>query len=98
MIRINALTLAKILRMLWDGPQTIGDMIEETGMHDCTIRNHLKALRRENLVYVCGWRMDSRGVPQVAVYRLTPDHYDVDRPHAKPDPRRIKRIADRVAA
>lgn len=69
-IRINALSFAKLMRCIMDGPSTISDAQEETGMHYVTTRRYLKALHRERVIHVCGWEPDVRGRPVIIVYAL----------------------------
>lgn len=68
--KTNAIAFAKLIGALHDGPCTILEMVEVTGLHRVTIEGQLRALRREGLVHICGWEKDRRGRYQVKVFLL----------------------------
>ncbi len=70
MVKVNAMSFAKMMRCLLDGPSTIRDVMHETGLHYVTVREYLAALHREEVIHICAWDRDSRNVPTIKVYAL----------------------------
>lgn len=69
-VKVNALSFAKMLRCLTDGPSTIRDVMHETGLHYVTTRDYLTALHKEGVIHICAWDRDSRNGPTIKVYAL----------------------------
>jgi hypothetical protein len=67
-LRINALSVAKMMVALQQGPCTAADLIEISGLCRVTVRQYLQALHREGGCYVFGWEKNSRGADCRAVY------------------------------
>lgn len=60
-IKVNALSYAKLLRELHEGPYSFAELAENTGLHYHTIRDYVNALHRERLVHIFAWDKDSYG-------------------------------------
>ena len=69
MIRINAISLSKLVAALVAGPCTYAELEEETGLHVVTLRRYVKAFRREGLLHIGGWEKDPRGRDQIAIFK-----------------------------
>ena len=67
--RINAISHAKLLRALVDGPATAHELAAESGLSEWTVASHLRSFEEELLVHVCGWEQDSLGRDQTAIYK-----------------------------
>lgn len=89
MIRINALSFAKLVRCLTDGPSRIQDVADETGLHYVTARRYLKALHREHVIHISGWENDSRGRANQVVYAMG-DKADAKRPRLSDAERQVR--------
>lgn len=61
MIKIGALTYAKLVRELVEGPWTFIDMATNTGLHYHTVREYVNALHKEGLIHIAGWEKDRWG-------------------------------------
>lgn len=68
--RITHITLAKTLKMLLDGPATVHEIAEVTGVMPRTAAEWMRALRKESCVHISGWVPDSRGRDATAVFSL----------------------------
>jgi predicted ArsR family transcriptional regulator len=79
-IRINALSFAKLVRCVVDDPATADEAAEETGLHPKTASRYLRALHRERLIHVCQWEKDALGRDRIPVYAFGSKR---DRPKAK---------------
>lgn len=77
--KINALTFAKLMAALLEGDYTLRELAEETGLHYVSVLRYCRALRRENVVHVAGWRPDARGNMTMVVYRVG-NRADVPKP------------------
>lgn len=80
MRRINAISAAKLMRALIDGPSTIHELTDACGLHLLTVRKYVLALRDEGVCCVAAWEQDNRGVVCVHAYGLG----DTDVPRPKP--------------
>lgn len=85
----NATAFAVFIEHLLDGPCTVFEFQEASGMHLNTIRKVLRILRRHKRIYVAGWDDDSMGRKTIAAWALG------DKPDAKRPPR--KTAAERSA-
>jgi predicted ArsR family transcriptional regulator len=68
--RITHITLAKTLRVLLDGPATVHEIAEVTGVMPRTAAEWMRALRKEECAHISGWVPDSRGRDATAVFSL----------------------------
>lgn len=60
-IKVNALSYAKLLRELHEGPFSFQELADNTGLHYHTVRDYVNALHRERLVHIFAWDKDSYG-------------------------------------
>jgi len=70
MIKMNAVLQAHLIRMLCDGPCTIQEIADETGLHYMTVQVYLRELRQAGAAHIAAWEKDSRGRDQIKVYGL----------------------------
>ena len=88
MIRVNALSFAKMLRCLTDGPSTIREVCDETGLHYVTTREYLAALHKEKVIYIAAWDRDAHGRSCIKVYGLG-EKADAKRPRLSDRERQV---------
>jgi predicted ArsR family transcriptional regulator len=69
-IRVNALSFAMMVRALYDGPKTLHQLCEITGLHVWTARHYVKAMQKQEVVHITGWTKDSMGRDAIAHYAL----------------------------
>lgn len=67
-IRINALSFALMVRSLCDGPKTLHQVAEATGLHVWTVRQYVKALHKQEVIHIKGWIPDSMDRDVTAIY------------------------------
>lgn len=68
--KINALSFAKLTALMLDGGMTRQEMAEETGLHYVTVLRYCRALRKEGILRIDGWRLDARGRMNIRTYKL----------------------------
>lgn len=80
--RIQHISLRIMLRNLVDGPCTVAELREETGLAESTIRAFLKELTKgsDRLVQICGALPNSRGERRTLQFRWNPDSKHVYQP------------------
>ena len=78
--RVNAIAFSKLMRCLHDGPHTLRELVQETGLTRGTVSLYVHALRREKLVRIAGWDTDSIGRTCLPAFAIG----------SEPDARRVK--------
>jgi DNA-binding transcriptional ArsR family regulator len=71
-VRLGPLSVAKIMRALFDGPCTVPELQEASGLSVSTLYEYLRALRKEGVVHVCAWEKDATGRESLRVFKLGP--------------------------
>ena len=71
-VRLGPLSVAKIMRALLDGPSTVPELQETSGLSVSTLYEYLRALRKEGVVHVSGWEKDATGRESLRVFKLGP--------------------------
>lgn len=69
-IKINAISQAKLIKLLLDGDRTCQELAEETGLHYVTVLQYTRELHREKAAHICRWDKDARGRDILKVYKL----------------------------
>ncbi len=69
-VKINALTQARLIRLLLDGAYTCSELAEETGLHYVTVLEYTRELHRAGAAHICMYEKDSRGRDALKVYKL----------------------------
>lgn len=67
-VKINALSYAKMIAALIQCPATVQELAEETGLHHLTVAIHVRALYKEKVIRIGGWDHDSMGRQQIKVW------------------------------
>lgn len=68
--KLNALTFAKLTKLLMEGDYTRQELAEETGLHYVSVLRYCRTLRAEGAIYIADWRLDGKGNMSLAVYKL----------------------------
>jgi predicted ArsR family transcriptional regulator len=58
--------------MLFDGPCTIAEIADETGLHYMTVQIYLRELRRAEAAHIAAWEKDKQGRDVIKVYAIGP--------------------------
>ena len=69
-IKINALTQAKLIEAMLDGVYNCQELAEITGLHYVTVLHYTRELHRAKAAHISGWDKDSRGRDVVKIYRI----------------------------
>lgn len=69
-IKINALAVAKVMKSLLDGPCSINELRDVSGLGLNTISRYLNAMVKEKCVHVSAWEKDSMGRDALRVFSL----------------------------
>jgi transcription initiation factor IIE alpha subunit len=72
-VRLGALSMAKITRALLDGPCSINELKQVSGLNTNTLHAYMRALRKEGVVHICGWEKDATGRESLRVFKLGND-------------------------
>lgn len=71
-VPINALTVAKLLRMLIDENHTRQELADGTGLRPPTLGKFLRALIKEGVIHIGAWEQDKYGRDVTHVYFFGP--------------------------
>lgn len=71
-VKMSAVLQAHLIKMLCDGPCTIQEIADETGLHYMTVQVYLRELYRAGAAHIAAWEKDSRGRDVIKVYALGP--------------------------
>ncbi len=76
---MNAVAHGILVRALVDGPHTHLELQQETGLSQAVITQYLRAMKRQRLIYVCGFDKDAAGRQSIQIWRFGVDKDDVKR-------------------
>lgn len=69
-VKINAFTQARLIKLLLDGSHNCMELAEETGLHYVTVLQYTRELHRVGAAHICMWEKDTRGRDLVKIYKL----------------------------
>lgn len=72
MIKVNALSYARLIKALRPGDLTLAELAEETGLHYLTVALYTRELYKVKEVHIAGWAPDNRGRLLSKMYKLGP--------------------------
>ena len=78
-LRLNALTVAKLIRYLQDVPSNVTELAEHCGLGIAATRRFVLALEKERAIHVFGWEQDSLERYVTKVYAFG-DNKDAKKP------------------
>ena len=87
--RMSALCLGKLIAAMQDGPHTVYELAEITGLHKNTVRAYVLSIHAEQAAHIAEWSEDARGYRTIPAYILSPGK-DVKRPKMDEVARRAK--------
>jgi hypothetical protein len=97
-IRLSWLSNAILIRCLLDGPHTLYELVEETGLALDTVRGYVRALRNQKLVVIVGYLPARNGALVTVQYQWKPNAKDAPKPEAVSPRERAGRYRQRVAS
>lgn len=69
-IKINAISFAKMCRLMMPGIYTMEQLAEKTGLHKVTVMHYARELYREEVCHIAQYAIDPLGRPNAIVYKL----------------------------
>lgn len=77
--RVNCIALTKMVKAMQEGPHTLHDMVEVTGLAIMTVRHYVLSMHAEQVVHIDHWEQDSRDRYTTPAYVMGPGK-DAKRP------------------
>lgn len=71
-MKMSAILQAHLIKMLCEGPCTIREIAEETGLHYMTVQVYLREMYKAGAAHIAAWEKDSKGRDVIKVYALGP--------------------------
>ena len=71
-VRVNAITQARLIKLLLEGGYTTYELAEETGLHYVSVLRYCRELHRVGAAHISGWDQDSHGRDALKLYKLGP--------------------------
>lgn len=93
--RLSGLHYAKLLKLLYERGGTCRQLAEETGFTDNTIRDYIRELRRQHLVYIASYETDWRARACAPSYAFGPGVADAEKPKALTGAQRQQQYRER---
>ena len=69
-VKINAMSQAKLIALMLDGVYTCEQLAEETGLHYVTVLQYTRELHRAKAAHISSWENDCRGRDAIKVYQI----------------------------
>jgi predicted ArsR family transcriptional regulator len=69
-IKINALTQARLIEAMLDGTMSIDELAEHTGLHAVTVQRYTRELHRVGAVHIAQWEKDARGRDAIRIFKI----------------------------
>lgn len=69
-IKINAISFAKMCRLMIPGIYTMEQLAEKTGLHKVTVMHYARELYREQVCHIAQYALDPLGRQNAIVYKL----------------------------
>lgn len=69
-VKVNALTQAKLIEAMLDGVYTCYELADITGLHYATVLHYARELHRAKAAHIRQWEKDSRGRDAIKIYQI----------------------------
>lgn len=70
LIKINAITQAKLIKYMLEGIYTCQQLADETGLHYVTVLQYARELHRAGAAHIASWEKDARGRDVLKIYKI----------------------------
>lgn len=67
--RINALSVAKMVRAFQEGACPISKLVDVSGLHIHTVREYVNALLKEGCIHLYAWDKDAMDRDNIRIYK-----------------------------
>lgn len=69
-VKINAISQAKLIALMLEGIYTCRELAEETGLHYVTVLQYTRELHRAGAAHIARWDKDERGRDNLKIYQV----------------------------
>ena len=69
-VRINALTQARLIEAMLDGTMSLDELAEHTGLHRVTVQRYARELHRIGAAHIVQWEKDVRGRDSIRIFKI----------------------------
>lgn len=69
-VKINALTQARLIEAMLDGTMSISELAEHTGLHAITVQRYTRELHRAGAAYITQWEKDAKGRDAIRIFKI----------------------------
>jgi len=69
-VKINALTQARLIEAMLDGTMSIDELAEHTGLHAITVQRYTRELHRAGAAHIVQWEKDVRGRDSIRIFKI----------------------------
>lgn len=69
-VRINAITQARLIEALLDGTMSVRELAEHTGLHAVTVQRYTRELHRAGAAHIVQWEKDVRGRDSIRIFKI----------------------------
>lgn len=69
-IKINALTMAQLMKHLMEGIYSCKELAAETGLHYVTVLHYTREMYRAGVLHIAKWERCAYGKDQVKIYKF----------------------------
>lgn len=88
--RPGHVAVARLVAALVEGPQTMWDLTEASGLNQTTVRGYLRHMYKQKAIHVAGWEVDKTGRLSLRAYKIGACK-DVPKPRCQFDAARYQR-------
>lgn len=71
-VRLGALSMAKVISALLEGPCSVLELMGLSGLSANTVHEYMRALRKEGVVHIGAWEKDSTGRESLRIFQFGP--------------------------
>jgi hypothetical protein len=71
-VKVNAMSLAILIKLLAEGTRTCAELAAETGLHVLTVYLWTRELHKQKVIHIVAWEADTRGRAVTKVFMLGP--------------------------
>lgn len=75
--KVNALTFAILVKLLYEGTRTCYELAEETGLHKLTVYDWTRIMHEQGVLHICMWEGEGRS--SMRIFKMGPGK-DAPRP------------------
>ena len=69
-VKVNAMSLAILIKLLAEGTRTCAELAADTGLHVLTVYLWTRELHKQKVIHIVAWEADTRGRAVTKVFML----------------------------